>query len=230
MQAERTVRHQRVQVGGEFVIVTRGDMEIRQRRAEQIMREVFVEDHGIAVDAVITVQQRDDQRREAAVAKADLADQVGAAVAVEAGIDHFQAVNIVVAAPRQPVDAAGDRGGIARAVLEGDRKPGNEQYSLDQRLLDLLLDLVAAQQFLRVGARVFRLLEERVFDRFPFVAVDVSANRMHERVGDVALVAMLDHPPDLLLELVEKTDLCRDSRLHGLQKIADAVDIGAVQR
>ena len=113
------------------------------------MREVLVENHRVAVNTVVAVQQRDDQRREAAVGEPDLAHQVGAAIAVETGVDHFDRGDAGLAALLEAVDARGDLFGVAGGVAVSRVESGNRQYFLDQCRGDAAANVEPAQQLVR---------------------------------------------------------------------------------
>ena len=75
VQAHRPLRHHREEELREFVIVRVGDVEIRQRRGEHVLQQVAFEEHRIDVDAVLLVQQRDEQQVHAATRHGDASDE-----------------------------------------------------------------------------------------------------------------------------------------------------------
>ena len=93
MQAQRPLRHNALQELRQFMIVIIGDVKISKRGAENIVGVGLGTQDCIHIDAILVVQQRDDERGNAFIFHYHASDDVATAVAVEAGVDHLQSVN-----------------------------------------------------------------------------------------------------------------------------------------
>ncbi len=126
MKTEWPRRHDAVEKLRQLVVVVISDVKIGERRAEDVVGISFGAEHRVHVDAVLVVKKRDDEREKVPVFQHHATDNVAAAIAEKARVEHFdRARSRCTSRCDRPVDALCDQCAILHAVLKGPRKSGD---------------------------------------------------------------------------------------------------------
>ena len=160
----------------------------------------FTQDHRVDLDPILAVQQRQRQRPGLA-GDDDRADDIGAAVAVEPGIDHLDAFQPPVRADLQlVVHAFGDPDGVAGEVAERRFDAGHGQDFLDKLRRHFAGSLKMAQE---IGGN-FHFTAKAGGDGVPDILNCPPPHGGQIRQRQVDFVAVLDQIQVLRLDGVPK--------------------------